>query len=157
MRGTHNTAVQKNVSEILETNSIAPNTLGISENLQPVINIEPKIDIFRTAFGYGETKTLYTTPTKADFFLTNITLACWGDTTGTSHGMLTLNITPKDTPATTFVIKNESTTTTPGSPTIVSIPFALRGLLIEKNSAITIDFDGEGSAALCGYIGSDRS
>lgn len=153
----HNTAVKKNASEILETNALSKPIQLISDIMVPIVDIQPKIDVFRATSGSGEVKTIYTTPTDKDFYLTGLSVHAWGDTTGLTHGLVFVTITPKDTPAQMITLNTDESPGTANASAVLVLNFPMRGLLLEKGSAVSCDFDTTGAVTMHGYIGSDRS
>jgi hypothetical protein len=147
----HNTAIKKNASEILETNALSKPIALISDMLVPVVPIQPKIDIYKSKFdqGTGVTTILYVTPTNQDFYLTGMSMSV--NTSG-GAGNVSIEVKPKDTPLQLFQI---DTAITEGGQAI-HIPFPFRGLLLERGSNVTA-FTLQASAAIQGYLGSDRS
>lgn len=153
MAGVHSTFLKKTFSDVVETNSLEPINLEVTNTIIPVLQMDPNQNIVRSG---DTTGTLFTTPSQYDFWLTTIFLSCWNDTTGPTAGLAALTFTPRGGSAVTYKVQTDAAGN--NGPNAVSLAFPMRGILLEKNSAITIS----GIAGLCdivitGYTGSDRS
>lgn len=150
MESTHNTKLLRDASEILETNSIAPQQFAVPNTIQPVIEIEPFLDVFRAS---NVTATLFTTPADKDFYLTNIAISA-SDNAPITPATTTVSFTLRDGTAVSFeVVINADAT----GGVANTMDFPKRGLLLAKNSAITCSIVSAGHAAIAGYRGSGRS
>jgi len=146
------TTLNRWANEVLENNNFS-RSITVKDDVQPVTQVMPYINVIRSA---GSTTTLYVTPTDNDFYLTNISMSVWGDTTGPTQGNAVITIvTNDDQQNRTFQIGTELSGGTGGQSSI-NIPFAMRGCLLKKGSNISVSIT-QGYIMIQGYTGSNRS
>jgi len=130
----------------------------VNEEIQPVVEIQPYIDILRSV---TSTSTVFTTPSDRDFYLTNINLTTNSDADVPGDGTISLVVTPKQGAAQTITLiaPQVATTATSGSDTTntMNIIFPFRGVLLARSSAISATISTAGCAVIAGYQASDRS
>lgn len=156
--GTHNVALGKRVSEILETNVLAPLNIELNRTLQPIISIEPYIDIFKSTSGTGA---VYTTPTDKDFYLVGIYFSM--ESILAAPGFNNLAVIGKD--GLTVNIRqyyghalDETSIRLQPCQDSIFISFPKRGFLCAKGSALTFTLTSSaGMCSIIGYTDSDRS
>lgn len=157
---THNTALLKNASEVLETNAFDKLSL-IDDKIQPIVKIEPYIDVVESVNAVVQTSdmTVYTCPTDKDFYLTNVSLSVGANIA--VFGGAYLDFTLANNRESEISVLAIATDTGLGYsiPTTNSInmTFPKRGVLLKKGSVIKVSFDAGGTANIAGYTSSDRS
>jgi len=142
---THNTFLLREASQIFETNSTRPINFQIEDIMRPVVVVQPDLDIVRTTQASG---TVFTTPVRNDFFLTNIWLS------NTADGVSYVDFITEDGIAQRVQLAGGASGL---ECTATHIQFPLRGVKLQKNSAISCNISATGSVMIAGYRGSDRS
>lgn len=146
----HNTALGKWASNLFETNALRPLNFDLKTDVIPVVQIDPFLDIVRTANGSG-TVNIYTTPTDKDFYLTNINMNTTGDEF--TQGNIIITFTAYDGQQRQYSFG----TTAQSSTCVQDIVFPKRGLLLAKNTNIIVQIAPLGGVLIAGYLGSDRA
>lgn len=156
----HNTAIKKSASELFEINALDAPLSTINDTIAPVVVVEPYIEIMRTLNDYsGDLTTIYQTPTDKDFYLTNCSINIDTAFSGTNKAKITF--VTKD--GITQTLQIYALASVIGIDTLAATNnetwvFPLRGVLLQKNSAIQVQGSGsDHDFMIAGYLGSDRS
>jgi len=150
--GQHNTAIQKDTSEIFETNSLAPINFALGQSIVPTVAVEARMEFYsRSTAGV-----IFTTPTQKDFYLKQLALNGHADGGG---GSVQITFTTREGVAKDFSLTLRAGTLTDGATSTWVLDLPMRGLLLAKNSAITLVLNSGavGDGVIVGYSGSDRS
>lgn len=148
----HSTAIKKWASHLFETNSARPIDFKLSEVIQPIVEIQPYIDVMRTSVTTG-TNVVYTTPTDKEFYLTNVAMSGYSEA-GVAQGEATIEFTTEDGQSRSMNISTDNTAS--AGSLALSVQFPMRGVLLKKGSTITFTID-KAFIMFAGYTASDRA
>lgn len=154
----HNTAIKKNASFIFETNVNDKPIDEVIEKIQPTVEIQPYINIVRSRDSTGA---IYTTPTDKNFYLTGYSFSAAAEV-ATATAYTSLNFVLADGTSVSSAILLDGTDgvgALQGTNGQINETFPFRGVLLQKNSAITLTLGAGHScvALISGYTDSDRS
>jgi len=130
-----NTSITLWLQRIFSFKGIAP-TDEVSEMIQPVVVVEPGVDIARSVnLTNGTAATIFTTPADKDFYLISATVAVIKDVTSTSTGTFVQVFMPDGTG--NAILRIPGITLTPQSGQMsISYPVPIR---LARNTVISVN------------------
>lgn len=151
------TYIKRLFNQIFGISSLEVQDVPIIGAIQPTVEVEPEIDVYRQINVDGTGQTLYTTPADKDFYLTSISVQANGMTgLPAQQGVNRVTFYPDvdNGLQRSFEVSIEGTTNVANT-----MVFPKRGLKLKRGTAvevITTSSGADGRCAIAGYIAGDR-